>query len=326
MFLDKVLMKRRDFIKQSATAAAASLVLGGGILLIGNRNGNSQKIADIYQPKDYTVSHDPDKPILAAAHSQDHRLAVLSAISLLGGIEHFIGKGDYVCIKPNIGWDRTAEQAANTNPEVVAEIIRLCFKAGARRVVVVDVTCNDPMRTYNRSGIKAAAKTEGAEIIIANNSYFEKVDFGDDSLGKWKVLKPILECDRLINVPVVKHHSLSGMTGAMKNWFGVLTGPRNRLHQDIHGNVAELGRLFQPTLTIEDATRVMYRNGPTGGRLDDVVIYDNVIASTDPVAAEAYVTRYLSKKPSDFPFIARAEQLGLGTSRPPADKIAEISV
>ena len=108
--------------------------------------------------------------------------------------------------------------------------------------------------------------------------------------------------------------------------FGAIAGPRNRLHQNIHDSLVELGNLFQPTLTIADATRVMQRNGPTGGRPDDVTVYDCVVAATDQVAAEAYVTRFLNKQPADFPFIAKAEKRGLGISGPPADKIVETGV
>ena len=319
-------MNRRDFIKQTSQAAAATAIIGGGVLFLGNRRGDDDNGQNSLNLKNYQVEPLSDKPALAAVTGNDWRKTTAAAIAAIGGIEHFIAKGDKVCIKPNIGWDRTPELGANTHPEVVTEIIDLCLKAGASKVIVVDVTCNSARRTYNRSGIKDAAEKAGAEVLMENESLFAEVDFGLDSLGKWQVLKPILECDKLINVPVVKHHSLSGMTAAMKNWFGAVTGPRNRLHQGIDDNIAELGRLFQPTLTIEDATRVLQRNGPTGGRIDDVITYNAVIASTDQVAADSYVTRYLSKKPGDFDFIANAEQLGVGISKPADNKIAEIEV
>ncbi|OQX92862.1 MAG: hypothetical protein B6D58_00810 [candidate division Zixibacteria bacterium 4484_95] len=323
---DVIFMRRREFIKQVATAGTASVIIGGGILLIGSRSGKSKKALKIYKPKDYKAKIPSDKPVLAIAKNKDYRKAVATAIAVFGGMETFIKTGDYVCLKPNIGWDRSAQQGANTHPEVVAELGRLCFKAGAKKVIVVDVTCNAPRRCYNRSGIKAAAQAEGIEVIIPDDSLFEHIDFGNNSLGKWQVLKPVLECDKLINVPVVKHHSLSGMTASMKNWFGVLTGPRNRLHQDIHDNIAELAYLFQPTLVVEDVTRVLQRNGPQGGKLEDLITYDSVVVSTDQVAAEAYVTRFLDKKPADFPFIGIAENKGVGISQPPSDKVIKIDV
>jgi uncharacterized protein (DUF362 family) len=319
-------MKRREFIKQTARAAAGAAIIGGGIFYLGKRNSGEVKASTVYQPKNWRVNRSPDKPILAAVKNPDWSMATVTAIGALGGIESFVAKGDYVCLKPNIGWDRTPQMGADTNPDVVAELVRLCLAAEAAKVVVVDVSCNSPNRTFNRSGIKEAAQKAGAEVIIPNDGSFTDVDFGPDSLGQWQVLKPILECDRLINVPIVKHHSLSGMTASMKNWFGALTGPRNKLHQNINDNLVELCRLFQPTLTVLDATRVLQRNGPTGGNLADVITYNTVIASTDQVAADAYATRYLKLKPSDFSYIKMAEEAGLGVINPSKEKIAEIEV
>jgi uncharacterized protein (DUF362 family) len=319
-------INRREFIKQTATAGAASIFIGGGVLALGSRRKKSAAILSIYQPKKYRVAAGSRYPTLAAVRGTDSRQAVVSAITLIGGIETFIAMNDNVVIKPNIGWDRTPELGANTNPDVIAELTRLCLLAGASKVTVIDISCNDPERCYNRSGIKAAAQAEGAGVLIPNDSLFAEVDFGDQSLGRWQVLKPILECDKLINAPVVKHHSLSGMTAGMKNWLGALTGPRNRLHQNIGENIAELARLFQPTLTIVDATRVLYRNGPTGGRLDDVKAFNTIAASTDQVAAEAYATRFLNKDIADFPYIGITEKMGLGKAVLSSAEIAEVEV
>src|SRR5690554_1422928 len=56
------------------------------------------------------------------------------AISEMGGIGNFIKKGDKVCVKPNIGWDQPVEMGANTNPKLVTEIIKQCFRSEERRV------------------------------------------------------------------------------------------------------------------------------------------------------------------------------------------------
>ena len=313
-------MNRRDFIK----ASAAAVLTTGGVFLLGSRHSlSARRPANLNTlwPKNFRVSGDPSRPILSAVKSKDYRLATALALTPLGGIEAFIKKGDKVCIKPNIGWDRTAEQGANTHPLIVAELASLCFKAGAARVWVADVTCNAAERTYNRSGIKAAAEAEGARVIMPDDSQLVEVDFGGDSLGRWPVLRPILEADKLINVPVIKHHGLANATGALKNWFGAISGPRNRLHQDIENSVAELGLLFQPTLTVVDATRVLQRNGPQGGRIDDLIIHDFVFASTDQVAAEAYAVRFLNRKPEDFPFIRIAQEKGVGRMDWPSEKL-----
>ncbi len=316
-------MKRRAFIKESIKAGAAIALSTGGILVLGTRKSSESATNGTgFLPKDRRASDNPQYPLLAAVKSQSYPTAVAEAIMILGGMERFVAKGDRVFVKPNIGWDRTPEQGANTHPEIVAEICRLCFKAGAREVTVADVTCNAAERAYNRSGIKEAAQKQGAAVVLITDSELIDVDFGTDSLGRWPVIRKILECDKLINVPVVKHHSLSGMTAGMKNWFGALAGPRNKLHQDIEFSIAELARLFNPTLTIQDATRVMQKGGPTGGRTEDLIAYHTVVAATDPVAAESYVCRFLSRKPADFPFIKMAADFGLGDLNPPENRLA----
>ena len=188
------------------------------------------------------------------------------------GSSRFVSRQDVVVIKPNIAWDRTPEQAANTNPEVVAEVVRQCWQAGAKRVIVTDVSCNEPRRCFQRSGIQAAARAEGAEVILPDPELFREVDMGGVVLKSWPVFTPFLEADKIINLPIAKHHVLTGATLGMKNWYGILGGERNRLHQQIHQSLVDLANFMLPTLTLMDCYRILLRNGPTGGNLEDVAI------------------------------------------------------
>ncbi len=113
-------------------------------------------------------------------------------------------------------------------------------------------------------------------------------------------------------MPVVKHHSLSGCTIAMKNLYGAMGGRRNQFHQDIHLAIAEISRALVPTLTVVDAIRVLKRNGPTGGSLSDVQYHWSIIAGTDIVAIDSYCAGFLGLNPEDLPFLALGERMGLG--------------
>jgi uncharacterized protein (DUF362 family) len=135
---------------------------------------------------------------------------------------------------------------------------------------------------------------------------------GGSLLRVWPVSRYFHEADKLINVPIVKHHSLSGATLAMKNWYGVLGGRRNQLHQDIHSSIVDLAGAVRPTLTVMDAVRVLKRNGPTGGSLADVALENTVIAGLDEVAIDAYSLRFLGIDPSAVPYLAMGEARGLG--------------
>jgi uncharacterized protein (DUF362 family) len=268
--------------------------------------------ADARWPKltvaQYPVAED------SLAKAGEPRALAQTVLSNLGGIGRFIARQEVVVVKPNIAWDRTPEQAANTNPELVAEVVRQCWSAGARRVVVTDVSCNEPRRCFLRSGIQAAARAEGAEVILPNPDLFREVALGGVVLKSWPVYTPFLEADKIINLPIAKHHELTGATLGMKNWYGILGGQRNRLHQQIHQSLVDLANFMLPTLTIMDCYRILLRNGPTGGNLEDVLLKKTIVAGTDPVALDAWVAKaYWNLDPEHLPYLGMAASRGLGT-------------
>ena len=268
--------------------------------------------ADARWPKLTVVQY----PLTAdsTAKTGEPRALAQTALANLGGMSRFIAKQDVVVVKPNIAWDRTPEQAANTNPAVVAEVVKQCWAAGAKRVIVTDVSCNEPQRCFLRSGIRAAARAEGAEVILPNPDLFREVDLGGVVLKSWPVYTPFLEADKVINLPIAKHHELTGATLGMKNWYGILGGQRNRLHQQIHQSLVDLANFMLPTLTIMDCYRILLRNGPTGGNLEDVALKKTVVAGTDPVALDAWVAKsYWNLDPEHLPYLGMAANRGLGT-------------
>ena len=264
--------------------------------------------------RDHRTADDPRLPSMTIVRNGEPRELVRQALENLGGIRRFVSHQDVVVIKPNIAWDRVPEQAANTNPDVVAEAVRQCWQAGAKRVVVTDVSCNDPRRCFHRSGIQEAARAEGAEVILPDPSLFREVDINGVILKSWPVFTPFLEADRIFNLPIAKQHSLVGVTLGMKNWYGILGGERNRLHQQIHQSLVDLANFMLPTVTLMDCYRILLRNGPTGGDLEDVALMKTMVAGTDPVAIDAYVAKaYWNFDSSQLPYLQMAAARGLGT-------------
>jgi len=303
---------RREFIKLAGKASILAAVTGGGAYLLSGREYQPSQLKVTGYAGDKSVPLQEGFPDIAVFKGIDYEAATRAAVESVGGIRRFISPGDIVTIKPNIGWDRTAEQGANTNPVLVKTVALMCLDAGAKKVIVTDVPCNDARRTFVRSGIKGALKDTGADLILPENRYYVKADLGGEILGEWPVIRQFLETDKIINMPVVKHHSLSKATIGLKNWYGVLGGARNRLHQNIDISIADLASYFKPTLVIVDATRVMIRNGPVGGRLTDVEAHDTVIAATDQIAADSYSCGFLGLKPSDLQYLTLGESRGLG--------------
>ncbi len=299
---------RRDTVTRLAAAGLAAGAVGAGALFFHDRRRVEASARLI---PDWRVGASDQHPAVAAANGPDPAANVRRAMAPLGGMERFVRRGESVLIKPNVGWDRIPEQAANTDPDVVAELVRLCRAAGAARVVVTDISCNDPRRCFARSGISAAAAAAGAEVIESHRLAMVPAALTGLAAGI-EVVEELLKADRVINVPVVKHHSLSRVTLGMKNWYGVLGTGRNRLHQSIDRSIAELGAAFRPTLTVVDATRVLLRNGPQGGSLNDVKAVNAVAAGTDPVLCDAWGAAQLGHVPESLPFIELAQQRGLG--------------
>ncbi len=255
-------------------------------------------------------------PVLGVAQGKDYRLLVEEAVENVGGIGEFIKSGDRVVIKPNMGWDRTPEQGANTHPLVVGRLAELALDAGAAKVQVFDYTCNEKRRCYTNSGIIDALEKIGDSKI-----HWEHIDMRKfvpvdiergKSLKRWEIYKDALAADCYINVPVAKHHGLSRLSLGLKNSMGIIGGNRGRLHHNLGQELADLATVVQPKLTVIDATRLLLRNGPQGGRMEDVKIADMVIASADPVAADAYATTLFDMAPQDIASTVAAYEMGLG--------------
>ncbi|MBI5516286.1 MAG: DUF362 domain-containing protein [Deltaproteobacteria bacterium] len=273
----------------------------------GTREVRDYRTADHGGPSDFAVVHAQGVPDVGAM--------VREALGALGGIARFVSRGDVVVLKPNIGWDRTPMQAANTNPEVVAQVATLCLQAGARRVVVTDASCNDPGRCFQRSGIWARAHRVGAEVILPAEHRFRTMRLRGEVLDEWPVYRTLIEADKVINLPVAKHHNLAKYTAAMKNWYGTLGGRRNRLHQNIDVSIADLATFMRPTLTVVDALRVLLRNGPQGGNVDDTRRMNTILATVDQVAADAYGCTLIDQRPENLAYLRMGEARGLGTTR-----------
>jgi uncharacterized protein (DUF362 family) len=261
-------------------------------------------------------------PSLLAQAKNDASLAIVQgespaaitreALAAVGGMKRFIARGDEVMLKPNIGWDRTPELAACTNPEVVKTLVELCFEAGAKEVTVMDNTTNQAQRCYARSGIADAAKTAGAKVPFVNPYRLKKMPLRGEWLKEWEVFTDFVEADKIINVPIAKHHSLCRLTMGMKNWLGAIGGARNQLHQKLDEAMVDLAAFFKPTLTVLDAYRILTRNGPQGGRTSDVRIQKTVVASVDPVAADTVGASFFDIQPEELAYLGIANQRGLG--------------
>lgn len=290
-------MRRREFFKNIAWGGAA-LSLAPELLAKGQARAAAPAAAGM--------------PDLGLAVGESPKAITKAAVQALGGMGKFVGRGDVVIIKPNIGWDRTPELAACTNPEVVVGLIEMCQEAGAKKVIVLDNPTNEAKRCYFRSGIRAAGEAAGASVPFPNDQHLKKVPIKGEWLKDWEVYTDFLEADIVINAPIAEHHSLSRVTLGMKNLMGAIGGPRNQIHQKLDQALVDLSGFFKPKLNVLDAYRMLVRNGPQGGRPSDTKLQKTVVAGRDIVAVDAMGATLFDIPPAELPFLKIAADKGFG--------------
>jgi len=320
-------LNRRCFL---ASLSAASLVgqsrrggpLGTAGPPAGLRDGRSLSSAGRVQgdprgpggPPYLAFARLASSPSAPEGIADEARRLARAAVGALGGMDRFVSKGNVVWVKPNIAWNRRPEQAACTNPDLVAEVVRMCFEAGAGKVLVGDNPCQEAEETYVRSGIRQTVEKAGARMVLLDERKFRAISLkGAKVLTSWKLYTEMVEVDRFINVPIAKQHTLCRAVLGMKNLMGAAGGDRARFHQNIANTVPDLAGFLKPHLVVLDAVRVLAANGPTGGNLSDVRRKDTVVAGTDQVAVDAAGAELLGIKPAQIGYIVEAADRGLGS-------------
>jgi uncharacterized protein (DUF362 family) len=286
-------MKRRDFIKTTAIGT-----IGVNLVPLALHK-TSQLQAQSKAPDVVWIENGEPETLLQTAMKE------------LGGMSKFISKGDVVVIKPNIGWAKTPEFAATTNPDLIAEIVKQCKDAGAKEVKVFDNTCNPWQRCYNLSGIEEKAGANGAEVTQTYDPKYKDLAINGQYIKEWPIYKDYLDADKVINVPIAKHHSLDRVTLGLKNLMGVMGGRRGSLHNNFGHKMADINSKLIPTLTIIDAYRILTANGPTGGSLSDVKLTKTLIASSCTVSADFVALELFGHKLFDVQHISIANERGL---------------
>ncbi|MDP8247091.1 MAG: DUF362 domain-containing protein [Candidatus Tritonobacter lacicola] len=263
------------------------------------------------------------KALVSVVKGDDPSGMVRRLLEPLGGMARFVKKGARVVIKPNAAWERTPQQAANTNPRLVAEVIRLCYEAGAGKVLVVENPCDRYEGAFKISGIEEASRKAGVRM----KPMVEKGDFIDVKIEKGVVLKEasvgrvILDADVLINMPVAKTHGSAVLTMAMKNHMGTVFD-RWAMHKaGLHQAIADLASFVRPTLNIMDALQIMTDRGPKGP--GPLLRKDIVAASTDQVALDAFGATLFGMTWKDIPYIVKAQELGVGVADPKHIEVIE---
>ncbi|MFZ4583180.1 MAG: DUF362 domain-containing protein [Paludibacter sp.] len=299
-------MDRRNFLRALALTGAAFSIKESGAMAVFSQTATAAKTGKSYD--------------LVAVMGGEPAEMFNKAMAEFGGLGKFVKKGHVVVVKPNIGWDKSPEMAANTNPQLVGEIVRQCFKAGASEVKVLDHTCNEWRNCYENSGIEEAVKNAGGKMLPANEeSYYSEISLPRGvKLKKTKVHEAILDCDVWINVPVLKNHGGAKMSISMKNHMGIVWDRRFFHANDLQQCIADVCTLKKAAvLHVVDAYRLMKNNGPQGKSEADAVLVKGLFVSQDIVAVDTAATTFFNKVRSmpleTVGHLAKAQALQLGT-------------
>lgn len=250
--------------------------------------------------------------IIKASNNQTEE-AVLKNIELLGGIKKYMPPGGTVLIKPSLTFNKDWTSGATANPAVVTAIAKLCWEAGAKRVVIGEITSNsmEPGDIFKQPGYREAAEKAGAELVDLNkdpvNVYIQK----SKVLKKASITRLALECDFFINVPMLKTNVYSVVSFSLKNMEGIYSpSTRREMHNiGLDQAIADLNLAVKQDLIIVDGIIGQEGLGPARGT---PVKMDLIIGGTNPVAVDSICSRLIGIEPERVAHLVAASELGLG--------------
>ena len=286
-------LQRRSFLKATAAVAAASTLPAPLSAVAQDASAPASKVVVV--------------------HGKNLAKMLEAGIAKLGGWGAFIKPGNKVTLKPNVAWSSEPAQGGNTHPDLVRACVLAAEASGASLIAIPENTCHPEKETFRLSGVEAALKGTKARLYRPAKSDYQKVEIPKGKIVKSaSVPKDILACDCLINMPVAKCHSATVLTLSLKNWMGsVPNGERQGWHRDgLHQCIADFSTCIKPKLVIIDASRILLTKGPQGP--GDLGHPDEIILSTDPVAADAYAATLFKKEPFDIGYIKIAHEMGIG--------------
>jgi uncharacterized protein (DUF362 family) len=264
-------------------------------------------------------------PDLCAVKSADYYNSAIRAVHELGGINKFVTHGSSVGFLINSNFE---EPGTYPKPDIALAMLFLCWEAGAREIVMLQAVSKDYWRR-SKNFAKHQFITDELKQVSANEhpAVFNDKDFrvietidGAIRLKNIEIIRKISEVDVFINIPILKHHASTILTGAMKNMMGLCTRKTNvtfHLGSGVRNDpeylgqcIADLNLVRKPNLIVADASEFITGNGPSGpGPLKKL---DVVVAGTDPVAIDAFGAKCLDMEAGDIITVKQAYELGIG--------------
>ncbi len=249
------------------------------------------------------------------------------AIELIGGLEKIVKPDSRVLIKPNLGVALPAKTGITTDPRVVTAVIQLVRDAGVRKVMVGESTVVgfDADEVFDSLNVRGLFEKAGAEVVnLDRDAVIEvRVPHGD-VLKKIKVCRTAYESDAIISLPKLKTHFQTGVTLGLKNMKGTVPDiTKRKMHRidvPVHEReefgldraIVDLNSVLSPDLSIIDGTIALEGFVPGPRLVGTPVRMDTIVASFDPVAADAVTCRVIGVDPLEIKHLRLAHERKLG--------------
>ncbi len=245
-------------------------------------------------------------------------LSLVKAVNL----KDDIAPGSKIGIKPNLVTASPPEHGATTHIGILEGIIEYLQEAGFNDITVLEGswTGASTREAFKKLGFERMAKDYGVELVDTKRDSFEKREYGGITM---EISRTALDLDYLINVPVLKGHCQTLVTGALKNMKGLISdAEKHRFHSmGLHKPIAYLNKIIKADFCIVDGIC---------GDLDfeeggNPVQMNRMFCCPDPVLTDSYIASLMGYTPSDIGYISLSGELKTGSTDIRGAEIIELN-
>lgn len=242
--------------------------------------------------------------------------ALTRCLEPLGGIGAYIKSSGTTILKPNLLRAANQDLAVTTHPNIV-RIIGEMVRAGGGSPLLADSPGGG--YAYTKEKLEEVYRVTGMDTaglpLNYDTSYQIRHNPSGRLMKRFEVITPICEASSIINLARLKTHTLTTLSMAVKNMFGVVPG---RIKIGYHGRfqnddnfaqmLLDVAQLIAPNLSIVDCIVAMEGNGPNYGT---PVKLGFVAASPDPLMLDFVLTHLIDANIEQVPHLKIAARDGL---------------
>lgn len=262
------------------------------------------------------------EPIVSINRSGAEQQSIIQALDSLP-VDKIIREGSKVVITPN--WVKAKPPYTGTvvGPETLRELIQYVKRYKPREIVIATGSGgDDTKKVFATFGYDQIIQNEGVKFIDLNYGPYIDLELDHNIISTTKINNLIEDMDVLISFTQLKQHEEATISASIKNialgWppAEIHGFPKKQLgiHEDLHGFIMAMAKKIPIDLAIISVDKGMIGTGPSDGKAVDTA--GLVIASTDPVAADAIGARLLGFLPQAVQYIYGLYKAKIGEADP----------